>query len=509
VTAYAGQPARVDAGLAGPDGPHADGAPAGEHATAAPRGSPWLALTIVLVGSYAAVLNTTVVGVALPSIAQELRAGSGAIEVDWVVTSFLVGVVLVQPVTGWLADRFGRRRVYVASLLTFGAGALLCASAPSMWVLIAGRVVQGVGGGALIPVGMAMVYELFPPHRRGTALGIWGVGIVGAPAAGPPLGGWVATAASWRWIFGAFVVIAAGAALLARWRLRDSGHREVRRLDVTGWVLAGTGVLLLVIASRQAADWGPTSVATLAMVGTSVAVLAVWVRRSRRRPEPIIELRMFAIPTFAVGMTVVWLLSIAQFARLNFLPVELQVVRDLDASQVGLLLAPAAAGVALTMPLGGWLADRVGARAPVVVGLSLVAASMWQLAHLQPTDSERRIVTILVVQGLGHGLAFVPTAVAAMNSIPQRFVAQASAVNALNRQLAGAVGVALLGAVLVADLGAVAPAAPVIDAAQSAYNRIFMVGFWFVVAALSAAMLLPGRRRSAEHQAIRAAEVVD
>jgi EmrB/QacA subfamily drug resistance transporter len=498
----------VNRGPAGSDGQHPSDPGAGT-GTATQGGSPWLALGVVLVGSYAAVLNTTVVGVALPSIAAELRAGQGAIEVDWVITSFLVGVVLVQPVTGWLADRFGRRRVYVASLVTFGAGALLCAVAPNMMLLVAGRVVQGVGGGVLIPVGMAMVYELFPPDRRGTALGIWGVGIVGAPAAGPPLGGWVATAASWRWIFGAFVVIAAGAAVLALRRLQDSGYREVRRLDFTGWVLAGTGVVLLLIAARQAADWGPISAATLTVAATSAAVLAVWVRRSRRRPEPIIELRMFATPTFAVGMTVVWLLSIAQFARLNFLPVELQVVRGLDASQVGLLLAPAAAGVAITLPLGGWLVDRIGARAPVVVGLSLVAAGMWQLAHLQPTDSQRRVVAILVVQGLGHGLAFVPTAVAAMNSLPQRFVAQASAVNALNRQLAGAVGVALLGAVLVADLGAIAPSAPVIDVAQNAYNRIFMLGFWFVMAALSAAVLLPGRRRSAEHRAIRAGELID
>jgi EmrB/QacA subfamily drug resistance transporter len=447
-------------------------------------------------------------GVALPAIARDLGATGRGIDVDWVITSFLLGVVLVQPATGWLADTFGRKRVYVASLVLFAVGAAIGAAAPSMLLLVAGRLVQGVGAGALMPVGMATIYDLFPADRRGTALGVWGVAIMAAPAVGPPLGGWLVTYSSWRWVFLAFVVVASAAAVLAVRLLEDVGHQERRRLDLVGWVLAGTAVTLIIVGTRQAAgaDSGSTAVA-MGLVGAVVGAFLVW--RSLRRPHPIIEFRMFATPTFSIAMVVVALLTMAQFARLNFLPVELQVVRGLDAQQVGLLLAPAALGVALTMPLSGWLADRVGARLPVVTGLLIVAASMWQLAHLTPEVSDRRVVVILVIQGLGTGLAMIPGTVAAMNSLPGRFVAQATAVNSLNRQLAGAVSVAVLAAVLVGELGAVAPVNPDVAEAQAAYNGIFLVAFWVIVATVVAALFLPGRRRMREHQADRARELVD
>lgn len=465
--------------------------------------SPWIAVGVVLVGSYAAVLNVTVVGVALPVMAEELP---GAIAVDWVITSFLIGVVLALPVTGWLSDRAGRKRIYLASLALFGVGALVCAVAPTMGLVVAGRFVQGFGGGALMPVGMAIVYDLFPPDRRGSALGIWGVAIMAAPAAGPPLGGWLVTAASWRWIFGVFVVVAFVAlALAVRW-LPDVGHRESRRLDLVGWLLAAGGVTIVVVGFRQIAEWGPTSPATLLTAGVGVAALTVLVRRSLRISDPILDFRMFAVPTYAAAMVLTGLLSLAQFAQLTFLPVELQVVRGLDAQEVGLLLAPAAAGAAVMMPIGGWLVDRIGARVPVVIGLSLIASSMWNLAHLEPDGTEAFIVGVLVVQGVGMGLVFIPTTVSAMNSLPARFVAQASAMNNLTRQLGGAIGVAVLSAVLVADLGAVAPVAPDVEQAQAAYNRVFLVAFCFVAAAVAAALLLPGRRAVRQHHADRAAE---
>ncbi|MEX2627643.1 MAG: DHA2 family efflux MFS transporter permease subunit [Ilumatobacteraceae bacterium] len=475
-----------------------------------PARSPWVAVGVVLVGSYAAVLNITVVGVALPAITDDLRGG-GAPGADWVVTTFLIGVVVVQPLTAWAADRFGRSRVYVVSLLAFAAGSLLCALAPGMWLLIGARFVQGLGAGAVMPIGMATVYELFPPSRRGMAMGVWGVAIMAAPAVGPPFGGWMVDVASWRLLFVLFAAFAVAATALTLRYLPDVGNREPRPFDLLGWLLASTGVVALVVGSRQVADWGPLDTRTLAVAVIGVGVLVLVVMRSLRQTHPIIEFRIFAVPTFAAGTVVVWLSSMNQLGQLTFLPIELQVVRDLEAGHVGVLLAPAAIGVALTMPLGGWLVDRVGARAPVLVGSVLMAAGTFELSRLRPDGSERSLVLVLILVGVGQGLVFIPTTVATMNSLPTRFVAQASVVNSLNRQIGGAVGVAALSAVAVASLGSVAPeAADVVPGdAQDAYNRVFLVSAVTAVVCAAVCILLPGRRRTmADHRA-RAAEIPD
>lgn len=472
-----------------------------------PARSPWIAVLVILVGSYAAVLNITVVGVALPAI-DESFGGDASLSVDWVVTVFLTGVVLVLPLTGWLADRLGRRRMYILSLVAFGSGAAMCALAPTMLVLIAGRLLQGFGGGALMPVGMAMVYDLFPPHRRGTAMGIWGIGIMAAPAAGPPLGGWMVSTVGWRWIFGVFVVVSALAVILAWLRLPDIGHKERRRLDPVGWALVATGVILMVLGSRQGNEWGWDSPVTWAVMAVAALCLALAVWWSRRRDDPIIEFEMFAGRTFATAMTLVALMSIAQFARLTFLPIELQVVRELDAQRVGLLLTPGALGVAMTMPVSGWLADRVGAKVPATIGLAISTVTMWQLAHLEPDVPQRRIAEILVVQGLGMGLVMMPTTLAAMNSLPARFVAQASAMNNLVRQLGGALGIAVLSAVVVASVGDVSPVGLPAEQTQAAYNRVFVIATWsFLFATIVAAIFLPGRKQARRDQDNRAAEM--
>ena len=471
---------------------------------------PWMSLLVILGGSYMFVLDTTVLGVALPDIGREFGAGEG-IGIDWVVTAYLVSVGSVQPATGWLADRFGKRKVYVTALAAFTFGSVLAGLAPSMELLIVARVLQGLSGGAMQPTGMAMVYELFPAERRGTALGIWGVAIMAAPALGPPLGGWVTTAASWRWIFLINLPIGLIALLLAKRHLRETGFVDRERpLHWQAWVLAAAGILTVVMASRQLPEWGPTSPATLVVFAVGIALLVTLVRTSLRQEAPLIEFRIFRVRTFSVSVLIVALLTMTQFGRLTFLPVQLQLIRGLGADEVGLLLAPAAIGVAVMMPIGGWLADRIGSRLPVFVGLSVYASSTWWLGHLTPTTPERDIVLWLVVAGVGLGLTLTPNNVTAMNSLPSRFVAQAAAVKAVNRQVFGAMGTAVFAAMLVATLGTVSPESlvglPPIDEVQASYNRVFIGSFWMQVVAAVLALALPGRRGALADQAARRAE---
>lgn len=467
--------------------------------------SPWVALGVILLGSYGAVLNTTVVGVALPSIADTFRDGTnGEVPVDWVITSFLLGIVTALPVSAWLADRRGRREVYISSLVVFAAGTTACSLAPALSVLVGARFVQGLGSGALIPVGMTIVYEAFPPDRRGRALGVWGVGIMAAPAAGPPIGGWLSANTGWRWIFALFGVVAVAAAIVAGKFLEDSGVRNARRLDVRGWLLLTAFIVASVVVSREAFGWGLLSVRTVGFGAITLLLLMAFLRGATRAEEPIIQIGMFSNRTFSATMAIVGLLSVAQFARLNYLPVELQVVRGFSAEHVGFLLAPAAAGVALTMPLGGVLVDRLGARVPVTVGLAFVGLSMWQLGHLTPTTSDIRIITTLIVQGIGTGLAFAPTTVTAMDCLPKEFAAQASVTRALNREFGGAIGTATFGAVLIAQIGAIAPGGIDPARAQHAYNQLFLVASGLVCVAVFLGLMMPGRHRSTAQRESRA-----
>ena len=469
---------------------------------------PWIAMAVVLVGSYMVILDTTVLGVALPDIADDFRSSS-SIGIDWVVTAYLVAMGTVHVAAGWLADRFGKRRAYLFALVAFAFGSLISGLAPTLELMIGARIVQGIGGGVLMPVGMAIVYELFPPDKRGTALGIWGIAVMAAPALGPPLGGWLVSSVSWRWIFLLNVPIGVLALSMA-WRLlRDIGYREHRAFDGTGLVLAGVGVSTVVIASRSAADWGVLSARTVLVFGAGLLVLAGLIRRSLARPDPIIDFRMFAVPTFSISAGVVALVGISQFARLTFLPVELQVVRHLGADQVGLMLTPAALGVATTMWLGGWLADRIGARTPVIIGLVIASGAVSVLARLSPTTPIRTIVVALFVSGVGTGLAMMPNVVAAMNSLPARFVSQASALRALNRQLSRAVGTAVLAAVIVSQLGTIAPRTTdpaVIARAQDSYNEVFAISVVALVLAVALAFFLPDRERMRHYQRERAQE---
>ncbi|WUI01268.1 DHA2 family efflux MFS transporter permease subunit [Spirillospora sp. NBC_00431] len=477
------------------------------------RRRPWIVTAVLLFGTYAVAMNLTVLGIALPPIASDLGAGA-RISPDWVIGAYFVAIVVVQPAVGGLGDRWGRRRVYNISIAAFAAGSVLCTVAPTMTLLIGGRIVQGLGGGAIMPLATAMVYEMFPPHRRGLALGVWGIAMMAAPALGPPVGGWVVTAASWRWIFLLLTAVSVVGLLLGLALLHETGRRAAdakarRPLDWGGWALASAGVITLVLVSRHVPEHGLTATGLVTAVA-AVAALAVLVRRSLRRPDPLIDFRMFAFTIFTAAMIVIFINALAQYARLTYLPVEFQVIRDMTARDVGLLLSPAAIAVAVTMPLGGWLADRIGSRVPVVIGLIGMAVPTLALARLSPDTPVAWILAVLIVQGLGMGISMMPTTVAAMNVLPGRFVAQASSLTALNRQISGAVGTAFLAALLVAALGSVSPEGPhtaaEIAKAQDAYNHIFLTTACALAAAVVPALFLPGRRRMRALQRERAAE---
>jgi DHA2 family multidrug resistance protein len=458
-------------------------------------------MAVILVGTFMVILDTSIVNVALPQIGADFHSVAA---VDWIVTSYLLAVGVSIMATGWLADHFGKKRVFVSSLSAFTAGSFLCAIAPTLGVLVASRVIQGLGGGALMPVGMAMIYELFEPEERGKALGIWGLAAMAAPAVGPVLGGFLVTGVSWRVLFLVNVPIGVAGVPLSQRLLRDLGGRDDRALDVRGLIFAASGLALVLLALSEAPSWGWASAAFIPTMVVGALLLGAWVVRSLRIPTPIIELRMFAIPAFSLTMVVVWLITIAQFARLVFIPLEFETLRGVSALAVGLMLTPSALGVAVTMPIGGRLADHLGARLPVTIGLAIATVSFWPLGHLAADTPMSVVAAWLFVGGLGMGLAIMPNTVIAMNSVHGRYVSQASAVRSLNRQVAGALGTAALASILQSRIGPIGSHAGAPTAAAVAgYNDLFLVAFAVTLLAMAFALVLPGRSEAPALQEAR------
>jgi EmrB/QacA subfamily drug resistance transporter len=463
---------------------------------------PWIAMGVVLLGTFMVILDTTIVNVALPQIGIALGSSSG---IEWIVTAYLLAVGLAQPPTGWLADRYGRKKVFIVSLVLFGVGSLLAALSPTLEILVVTRVIQGLGGGALAPVGMAMAYELFPTDRRGSALGIWGVAAMAAPAFGPVIGGYVVTTVSWHWLFLINVPVCILAVVLAVRLLRDTGYREARRFDGVGLGLISVVLVSWLIAFAQASKWGWGSTPILTLLASGAVLLVFFVLWERRVEHPAIDPAMFRVRIFSLTLVVVGAAIIVQYSILVFLPLQLETLRGLSALRVGTMLVPMALAAAITFPLGGRLTDRIGPRYPVIAGTLLLGTSAWILGHLALDAPTSAIVAAVFVQGLGFGFAMMPNAVTGLNALPMRYVASATAIRQLGQRVSASFGVAVLATVLATRLAVVAPKDTA--GAQSAYQTVFLCAAALAVVATVLAVFLPGRQRNRELLSERSTEM--
>ena len=446
--------------------------------------NPWIPLTVVMGATIMVVLDSTIVNVALHQIGIDLGAGDG---VEWIVTAYLLAVCVSQPATGWLADRFGRKRVFLTSLVAFTVASAACAAAPTLALLIVFRVLQGLGGGALMPVGMTMVFELFPRRQHGQAIAVWGMAAMVAPAIGPTLGGWLVTSVSWHWMFLINVPIGAVALVAGIRLLPDIGHREARPFDGLGLALGASGLAVMILGIAQGAPWGWTSPGTIGAMGAGAILLSLFIRHELRTSQPLLELRMFGQRSFRLAMITLSFIMAAQYARLVFVPLQLESLRGWSAMKVGLMFFVPAVTTAVGMALGGRMVDRIGPRTPVMVGCAGMVVAMGSFARLTLTTPAWVIVVLLSVQGFSMGLTMSPAMVAGLSDLPARLVAQGSAMRSLVTQVSGAVSVAVLGAVVTSRMGI----APSPEHAQAAYNAAFFVAACGVLVALVVASRLP------------------
>jgi EmrB/QacA subfamily drug resistance transporter len=404
---------------------------------------------VVILGAIMSVLDTTIVNVALHDLSRDLHATLGGIQ--WVVTGYLLSLAAVIPVTGWAVRRFSARRLYLIALVVFTAGSALCAVATSSTELIAFRVLQGVGGGMITPIGQMILVKAAGPRNLPRVMSFIGVPIVLAPVFGPTLGGLLLQTIGWQWIFLVNVPVGALALTMALRLLphdeADSRHAE--RLDLTGLLLAATGVVGITYGLSASESAG--SLTALSVVGPVLAglvLLGLFVARARRVAHPLLDLRLFTNPAFRAASIVTFCLGAALFGAMVLLPLYFQTVRGESALSTGLLLIPQGVGGGLGMFLSGRATERLGAgRTSLIGGLVMAAAT---LPYLLVTATTPFVVidAAMLVRGIGVGLAIMPAMTAAFSVLSPEQVNDASPQLTVLQRVGGSLGTAIFAVVL-------------------------------------------------------------
>jgi EmrB/QacA subfamily drug resistance transporter len=448
----------------------------------------WLTLAAVSFGLFMIMLDNTVVNVALPSIQREL--GVGLSELEWIVTGYALAFAALMLTGGKLADLFGRRLVFVVGLGIFTLASLACGLAGSGDVLIAARIVQGIGAALMNPATLSIIAATFPPHQRGMAIGIW-AGVSGlALALGPLVGGLITEHVNWNWIF--FVNVPVGIAAIAASLLviRESrDESEVQRLDFPGLATSAIGLFALTYGLIEANTHGWTSTRILVSFTVAVVALVGFVLLERHQRVPMLDLSLFRSGTFAGANLVVLLVALAMFGVFFFVSLYMQNLLGFSPVQAGAAFLPMTILVILIAPVAGRASDRIGSRWLMTAGMTLLGIQLLYFSQLSATSTFWNLLPGMLVGGLGMALTMTPSAAAAMRALPVDKSGVGSAVLNAFRQVGGSIGIALMGAIMAHEIaGRRTP-----EAFMDGFSLSLMVaaGIAFAGAVVAAALVRP------------------
>ncbi|MET1058400.1 MAG: DHA2 family efflux MFS transporter permease subunit [Nocardioides sp.] len=496
---------------------------------------------VVVIGAIMSILDITVVNVALPTFQTAFTGADDPLPystVAWTVTGYTLALATVIPMTGWAADRFGTKRLYLTAIGLFTLGSALCATATSINMLIGFRVLQGFGGGMLMPLGMIIMTKAAGPHRMGRLMAILGIPMLLGPILGPIIGGWLIEHASWHWIFLINVPLGIAAVVYAWIVLAKDTPEPSESFDFLGMALMSPGLALFLFGvsslPQENGDFSAPRVWIPMLVGVLLMLAFVW--HSFRPEHPLLDLRLFRNRNLAVSIITMFMFAAAFFGGLLLVPTYFQQVRGESTLAAGLLVAPQGLGAMITMPIAGRLVDRMPVGRIVPVGLLLIVVGMFGLTQVTATTPYGWIIPMLVVMGLGMGATMMPLFTSALKTLKAHEVARGSTLLNINQQISSSVGIATMSVVLTSHLndstiipgtrripgtdGGITEAAAAIlfntrpqafallgidpiyvarglvDAA-SAFASTFWVAWVLVVLTLIPALLLPRRREEA------------
>ncbi len=428
----------------GTDAATAAPAPVAAPAPAKPAsGGGWgVPLAVLITGMFMSVLDISIVNVAIPTMQRDFSATTE--EIQWVENAYSLALGVVVPVSAWFSGRFGPGRVYVWCLMGFAVGSALCGLAWDLESIVAFRVLQAIPGGILPVVTLTILYRIVPQDRLGAAMGMYGLGIVVAPAIGPTLGGYLVEYVDWRLIFLINVPVGIIGTIAAVLFLPHFGSGPVRRFDVLGFVTVAIGLVSLLLALTEGQTWGWTSYRIIILFAVSLVFLALFVIIELEVDNPLLDVRVFRHLAYTNSLLLISVLSVGLFAVLFYIPLLLQQARGLGAFDTGLLLLPQALVMGVLMPTAGMIYDKFGPRWPATIGLALTAVGTYLLVDVTLETSNANVVWLLVLRSVGMGLAMMPIMTGGIAAVPPDMVDGAGAFNTVVQRASAALGLAAL-----------------------------------------------------------------
>ncbi|MFB9324643.1 MDR family MFS transporter [Paenibacillus aurantiacus] len=448
-------------------------------------------LLAIIVGMIMVILDSTVVNNAIPKLVAYFDTDLKTIQ--WTVTGYTLALSAVIPLAGWMTDRFGAKQVFLITIALFTIGSVLCGIAQTPEQLIVFRVIQGLGGGMMAPIGMAMVFKLAPPERRGSIMGMLGIPMLMAPAFGPVLSGWLVDSVSWHWIFFINLPIGIIAMMLGVKYLPKSERHAAPHLDVIGMCLAPIAFSMLAYGvSEGGSSWSQTSTITGLSIGGIALILFIFVELGQK--QPLLELKVFKSSDFTRGILLAWIVQLALFGAMLIVPLYLQSVMHYSALETGWILMPQALCSGIGMPISGRLFDKIGARPLAFSGLAVISISLFILSGISVDTSLWVIIPCICLMGLGMGFAMMPLNTHVLNSAPRRLVSRVTPLTTAAQQVVVSFAAAGLTGYLTSQIASHAASAGAdanpLSAVVAGYGDTFFLSACIVTVGVALSLIL-------------------
>ena len=411
----------------------------------------WWLLANVMIGTFMAVLDSTIVNVGLPKIMASF--GVGIDKIEWVLTAYMLALAVMLPTSGWLADRFGYKRMYFIGILVFTFGSFLCGMSGDENTLIFSRVIQGLGAGIIMPLGMAIVSREFPPQQRGMALGFWSISAAASVSFGPLIGGYLVDNFNWQLIFDVNLPVGVLGLVATIVIQREYINKKVRNFDFWGFISVSIFLPLILYAlaegsaSTNTEGWSATYV--MVCIAISVIAFVAFITTELVVKNPLIDLRLFRNYNFAVSNIIMFIFGLGMFGSTFLLPLYLQNSLGYTAIQAGAVFLPVGIIQGMVSPVIGKIADKTNAKVPIILGVILLAFSFYLNSNMSYLTEHGAVMATLYLRGFAMGIMFTPLMAISLLDIPREKMAQASGISNVIRQLGGSFGVAILATLLI------------------------------------------------------------